>query len=84
MENSDIIINDQSEIYQLTNSFNQNNNNYNDIATINLGECENILKEKYNIDNSQNLIIFKMEYKIEDFQIPIIEYQVFIIGTRII
>ena len=76
MENSDIIINDQSEIYQLTNSFNQNNNNYNDIA-INLGECENILKEKYNIDNSQNLIIFKMEYKIEDFQIPIIEYQVF-------
>ena len=43
-ENSDIIIKDKNEIYQLTTSFNQNNNLYNDISTINLGECEKILK----------------------------------------
>ena len=76
-ENSDIIIKDKNELYQLTTSFNQNNNLYNDISTINLGECEKILKEKYNINNGQNLIIFKMEYKLTDFLIPIIEYAVF-------
>ena len=76
-ENSDIIIKDKNELYQLTTSFNQNNNLYNNISTINLGACEKILKEKYNINNELNLIIFKMEYKIMDFFIPIIEYTIF-------
>ena len=76
-ENSDIIIKDKNEIYQLTTSFNQNNNSYYDISTINLGECEQILKEKYYINNEQNLIIYKIEYKIADFLIPIIEYAIF-------
>ena len=76
-ENSDIIIKDKNEIYQLTTSFNQKNNLYNDISTINLEECEKILKEKYFINNEQNLIIYKMEYTIKDFLIPIIEYAVF-------
>ena len=76
-DNSDIIIKDKNEIYQITTSLNQINNYYNDIATINLGECENILKEIYNINEEQNLIIYKMEYLIDDFLIPIIEYEIF-------
>ena len=74
---SDVIIKDENEVYQITTPLNQNTNNHNELSTINLGECENILKEVYNINSNQNLIIYKMEYKIDDFLIPIIEYKVF-------
>ena len=74
---SDVIIKDENEVYQITTPLNQNTNNYNELSTINLGECEIILKEVYNINSNQNLIIYKMEYKIDEFLIPIIEYKVF-------
>ncbi len=60
---SDVIIKDENEVYQITTPLNQN--------------TENILKEVYNINSNQNLIIYKMEYKIDDFLIPIIEYKIF-------
>ena len=46
-ENKDIIIEDNNIIYQLTSTFNQNNNNTNNISTINLGICETKLKLYY-------------------------------------
>jgi len=78
-KNESLIIKEKEEIYQITYSDNLNNN---DISTINLGECENLLKEKYNIPLDKNLIIFKMEYFIEEFLIPIIEYEVFHPDTK--
>ena len=44
-----LIVKNGNIIYQLTSSYNQQNKIYNNISSINLGECENILKEKYNI-----------------------------------
>ena len=76
-ENSDLIIKDKKEIYQITNSLNLKDNNYNNISSIDFRECENILRKVYNIGDKQKLIIFKMEYKIDDFYIPIIEYEIF-------
>ena len=74
----DLIVYDDTEIYQITSSFNQNDNNeYNKNTTINLGECENILKREKNINIDEALIIFKMEYYIEDLLIPITEYEIF-------
>ena len=74
----DLIVYDDTEIYQITSSFNQNDNNtYSKNSTINLGECENILKRANNINNNEALIIFKMEYYIDDFLIPITEYEIF-------
>ena len=73
----DLIIYDDKEIYQLTSSFNQENNEYNEEPTINLGECENKLKQANNISDDKTLIIFKMEYFIDDFLIPITEYEIF-------
>ena len=75
----DLIAFDDTEIYQITStsSFNQDNNEYSEIPSINLGECENILKERNNISNDEKLIIFKMEYFIDDFLIPITEYEIF-------
>ena len=36
-------------LYQITSSLNQINNNYKNISSIKMGECENILKQNYDI-----------------------------------
>ena len=81
-ENKDLIIQDNKHIYQLTSSFNQNNNIYNNISNINLGLCENLLKQYYNISDNSSLLIFKMDLHEEGFLIPIIEYEVYNIITK--
>ena len=54
-------------VFQLTNSLNENNakngidSNDRELSMIDLGDCENILKEKYKIDKEDSLIIYKME-----------------------
>ena len=45
----DLIVNYLNMNYQLTTSFNQENNKYNNLTSLHLGDCENILKDKYNI-----------------------------------
>ena len=77
----DLLIIEKKEIYQITSSFNQNNKEYN-ISTIKLGLCEDILKNKYNISQNNTLIILKMEYDLEGFYIPIIEYEIFHPDTK--
>ena len=73
----DFIVKNGNILYQLTSSYNQRNKIYKNISSINLGECENILKEKYNINKNESLLIFKIEYLIEEFLIPIIKFEVF-------
>ena len=74
---NDLLIKEEKIIYQITTSDNQNNGSYNNISTIKLGECENILKNKYDIDRNQTLIILKIDYYIPGLIIPIIGYEVF-------
>ena len=77
-EKKDIImLNDTNLLLQITSSENQNNNDYEDISSIILGKCEKILKEKYGIDESQTLIIFKIDYFQPGSLIPIIGYEIF-------
>ena len=47
----DIVINKDNIIYQRTSSDNQNIQEYNNVSTIILGECENKLRQQNNIDN---------------------------------
>ena len=72
-----IINNNDTEIFQISSINNQRNNLNDNITNINFGECENILKNIYNINNNDTLIIFKMDYFLEDFLIPITEYEIF-------
>ena len=75
---NDLIEKDISEIYQITTSKNQNNKEYNNGETIiNLGQCENLLKERFGLSNDETLIIFKVDYFLNDFLIPITEYEIF-------
>ena len=74
---TDIILEDADTIYQITSSDNQNNNEYNNISSILLGDCEDKLKETYHIPKSESLIIFKIDIKEQGLKIPIIEYEIY-------
>ena len=76
-EKKDILIKEDKVLYQITTTDNQNNNQYNNVSTIKLGECEDILKGIYGIDKNQSLIIFKVDYYMEGLLIPIIGYEVY-------
>ena len=73
----DIIIDDNNISYELTSSYNQNNKDYDNISSIELGQCENILKEIYGIEQNEALIIFKIDYFLEGLYTPIIKYNIF-------
>ena len=76
-DKNDLVIEDNNIIYQLTSTENQDNNDNINISTINLGECGNILKNKYNISQNQSLLIFKIDYFQEGSSIPIIGYEIY-------
>jgi len=73
----DLYIKNEDVLYQITTTDNQNNNIYKNISTIKLGECENILKNIYGIDENLTLIILKIDYYLEGLLIPIIGYEVY-------
>ena len=75
-EKEDYITIQGDTTFQITTSENQNFGEYNNISTIHLGKCEEILKEVYEIHNL-SLIILKVDYFMKDFKIPIIGYEVF-------
>ena len=55
----------------------QKNNENSKYTTINLGECENILKKYYNISEESKLYILKIDKEQKGKNYPQIEYQVF-------
>ena len=66
-----------NSLYQITTTYNQNYQENKTNSSIIFGECENILKKKYNLSQNESLIIFKMEHNIEGLLIPLITYQIF-------
>ena len=76
-EKQDKCITSNNVLYQITTSENQNNNIYNNISSIKLGKCEDILKTTYKIDKNETLIILKIDYYKTGLLIPIIRYEVF-------
>ena len=76
-KNEDLIIRKNDIIFQITSTDNQKRNIYRNISTIDLGQCENILRNHYNISNKTSLIIFKIDVFENGLLIPIIEFQVY-------
>ena len=75
--NDDFLIKNYDTIYQLTSTYNQIYKYYEDISTINFGECEKFLKNKYNINENETLMLLKIDNYIPGFSIPIIDYKLF-------
>ena len=73
----DLLVELEDISYQITTTENQKNNNYTNISTINLGDCEKILRDKYGIKDDLSLIILKIEYNMEGLLIPVIGYEVY-------
>ena len=73
----DLLVKENDTIYQITTSDNQKNNDYKNISSLNLGDCEDRLKQIYHIDPKLSLLIFKIDYYSEGLLIPIISYEVF-------
>ena len=76
-DKKDIIIKENNTILEITTSNNQKNNEYENISTIDLGECENTLRRIYKINETLPLIIFKVDYFVPGILIPVIGYNVF-------
>ena len=76
-EGKDIIIEEKDIKYHLTSTTNENNNIHANISNINLGKCEIELKQKYNINLDQPLLIFKTDINIEGYSTPAVEYEVY-------
>ena len=66
----------------LTTSGNQKKNIYNNMTNIDLGECENSLREDYNISENDVLYIKMIEVFQEGMQIPKIEYDIYSKGDE--
>ena len=89
-EKNDILISDNNIIYQFTSTYNQNNdyinnnNNYyyKNISNIKLGECETKLKNHYEINENDSLLIFKYDIFVKGFLIPITEYEIYDSKTK--
>jgi len=82
IKGEDLTVKTQKGIYIFTTTDNQNNNINNNYSLINLGECENILKNHYNISNNEPLLIFKIDVYIQGHLIPSIEYEVYKLLTK--
>ena len=66
-----------NNIYQLSLIENQNNNENNNVSTVKFGECENKLRDQYNISKNISLLIFKMDIFVEGYKIPKIQYKIY-------
>ena len=64
-------------IITLTTTHNQKNNGNINKTTIDFGQCENVLKNTYNISFNNSLYIIKLEIKEEGMKIPKTEYEVY-------
>ena len=81
-DNEDLIIGDVDILYQITSSYNQNHNLNNDRANIQLGECETILRNYYNMSEKDPLIIFKIDLHEEGLLIPTVTYEIYDLSSK--
>ena len=75
--NTDYIVKENNQIYQLSTVSYQKNNSDNTMTIIDLGQCESILKKGSGLDENEELIILKIDNYIQGFNVPIIEYVIF-------
>ena len=78
-QGEDVIIkNEETGVtISITSSENQKNSRDKNVTSINLGECEDKLKEKYQIPKDEALYILKIDIEQKGFELPKIEYEVY-------
>ena len=72
-----IVIKQKDSTITISTTENQKNEKNNNVSTINLGDCENKIKDEYNISRDKSLYILKIDVRQEGLKIPKIEYEVY-------
>ena len=72
-----IIIRTETLLIQLSSLDDQKNSDNSNISSIDIGECENILKTTYNLSEEENLIIYKVDIKTEDLSNTYVIYELY-------
>ena len=54
----------------------------NDVSKINIGECEDKLRNYYDIPKNESLLIFKIDIYKEEYNFPVVEYEIYNYKTR--
>ena len=72
-----IVIEQKDSTITITTSENQKNAKSSNASTIDLGECENKIKDAYNISRNKSLYILKIDVRQEGLKIPKIEYEIY-------
>ena len=73
----DTVIQTENVIFQISTLEGQKNSLNPNISTIDLGECENILKKQYNLTNKDSLIVVKTDIKSEDLSATYVQYEIY-------
>ena len=85
-EGQDEIIKTEKLTITFTTSENQRNNLNNNMTSIDLGECEGLLRKEYNIPGNESIYIKKIDIVQEGMKTPKVEYDVYckLFGTNLI
>ena len=75
--NTGQIISTENVIFQISPLSEQKDNDNPNISSIDLGECENILKNNSNLTDDDDLIIFKIDIKNEDLSMTYVQYEIY-------
>ena len=72
---SNIVFTNENNLHQTSKySFQKKNLN---LSSLDLGECETIIKNKTNINDTEDLYLYIIEHNLEEINIPILEYVLF-------
>ena len=81
-QRDNLIVEDNNIKYEITSTNDNNYNEYKNISSIKLGECEKNLRDKFGISEEESLIIFKKDTYKEGLLIPIVEYEIYDIKEK--
>ena len=71
------IIEKQNIICQISTLEDQKKNNIENVSSIDLGECEDILREKYNISEDESFLVIKIDIRNENLEIIYVQYEIY-------
>ena len=73
---TNLVKKENNVIYSVSPLNNQEDEYYN-LTTVDIGECEDRLRNNYGLNQNESLFIFKSEYYMDDLYFPIIKYVIY-------
>ena len=74
---SNEIIETENVVFQLSTLEEQKNNNNPNVSSIDLGECEQLIKNQEGLSENDNLIVLKTDIKNEDLASTYVQYEIY-------